>query len=157
MPWRWHMGLPVPRRFADPLEACQTGAVLARATLTRLWEGVGAMGSLVWGVPQAQALPALSLMTPGLPRRRPIAFDFNPLPPAGARNRFRCAFRGPQAGPGVVCATNVHRAWRDFSGARLSADAVMASACLPMLFKAVEIDGELYWDGGYSGNRRCIP
>jgi NTE family protein len=33
----------------------------------------------------------------------------------------------------------------------------MASACLPMLFKAVEIDGELYWDGGYSGNPALHP
>ena len=37
-----------------------------------------------------------------------------------------------------------------FSGKRLTAASVMASACLPMLFRAVEIDGEAYWDGGYS-------
>jgi NTE family protein len=44
-----------------------------------------------------------------------------------------------------------------FYGKRLSADAVMASACLPMLFKAVEIEGELYWDGGFSGNPALHP
>ena len=33
----------------------------------------------------------------------------------------------------------------------------MASACLPMLFKAVEIDGEHYWDGGYSVNPALSP
>ncbi len=33
----------------------------------------------------------------------------------------------------------------------------MASACLPMVFKAVEIEGELYWDGGYSGNPALHP
>ena len=44
-----------------------------------------------------------------------------------------------------------------FSGKRLTADAVMASACLPTLFKAVEIDGEHYWDGGYSGNPAIHP
>jgi NTE family protein len=44
-----------------------------------------------------------------------------------------------------------------FSGKRLTAQAVMASACLPMLFKAVEIDGEHYWDGGYSGNPAIHP
>ena len=33
----------------------------------------------------------------------------------------------------------------------------MASACLPMLFQAVEIDGEAYWDGGYMGNPALFP
>jgi len=44
-----------------------------------------------------------------------------------------------------------------FSGKRLTAQAVMASACLPTLFKAVEIEGEHYWDGGYSGNPASHP
>jgi NTE family protein len=34
---------------------------------------------------------------------------------------------------------------------------VLASACLPQLFKAVEIDGEAYWDGGYSANPALTP
>jgi NTE family protein len=44
-----------------------------------------------------------------------------------------------------------------FTGSKLTPKAVMASACLPMLFKAVEINGELYWDGGYSGNPYMQP
>ncbi len=44
-----------------------------------------------------------------------------------------------------------------FSGKRLCADAVMASACLPTVFRAVEIEGEHYWDGGYSGNAAIHP
>ena len=44
-----------------------------------------------------------------------------------------------------------------FSGKRLSASAVMASACLPMVFRAVEIEGEHYWDGGYTGNPALHP
>ena len=44
-----------------------------------------------------------------------------------------------------------------FTGKRLSAKAVMASACLPLAFRAVEIDGENYWDGGYSGNPAIHP
>ena len=39
-----------------------------------------------------------------------------------------------------------------FRNAQLSPDVVLASACLPTMFKAVEIEGEAYWDGGYSGN-----
>src|SRR6185295_18433416 len=34
---------------------------------------------------------------------------------------------------------------------------MLASACLPTMFQAVEIDGELYWDGGYSGNPTLTP
>jgi NTE family protein len=39
-----------------------------------------------------------------------------------------------------------------FRNEEVSLDAVMASACLPHLFQAVEVDGERYWDGGYMGN-----
>ena len=40
---------------------------------------------------------------------------------------------------------------------KITADMVMASACLPQLFRAVEIDGESYWDGGYMGNPVLYP
>ncbi|WP_233250222.1 patatin-like phospholipase family protein, partial [Acidovorax sp. HMWF018] len=70
-----------------------------------------------------------------------------------------CSARTGVVGPKVfVCATNVRTGRGEiFFGPRLSADAVMASACLPMLFKAVEIEGEAYWDGGYSGNPALHP
>jgi NTE family protein len=44
-----------------------------------------------------------------------------------------------------------------FGNDELSADAAMASACLPFLFHAVEIAGEYYWDGGYMGNPAIYP
>ncbi len=44
-----------------------------------------------------------------------------------------------------------------FSGRRLTAQAVMASACLPQLFQAPEINGKLYWDGGYASNPALGP
>ncbi|MGO4573694.1 patatin-like phospholipase family protein [Microvirga sp. 2TAF3] len=57
-----------------------------------------------------------------------------------------------------VAATNV---WsgkiRIFKGPELTVDHVLASACLPMIFKAVEIDGEPYWDGGYTSNPALFP
>jgi len=57
-----------------------------------------------------------------------------------------------------VSATNVQTGrLRVFSGDELSADVVMASACLPQVFRAVEIDGEPYWDGGYGGNPAIYP
>ncbi|MBO0763351.1 MAG: patatin-like phospholipase family protein [Hyphomicrobiaceae bacterium] len=46
---------------------------------------------------------------------------------------------------------------RIFERAELTADHVLASACLPTIFPAVEIDGEPYWDGGYVGNPPLFP
>ena len=57
-----------------------------------------------------------------------------------------------------VSATNVHTGRvRIFSREKITADAIMASACLPTLFRAVEIDGVPYWDGGYRGNPVIFP
>ena len=57
-----------------------------------------------------------------------------------------------------LSATNVtHRQGAVFTGKEIRVDAVLASACLPFMFQAVEIDGEHYWDGGYSGNPAIFP
>lgn len=57
-----------------------------------------------------------------------------------------------------VSATNVQTGQAKlFTGNEITADAVLASACLPYLFPAVEIDGTPYWDGGYSGNPPLRP
>ena len=57
-----------------------------------------------------------------------------------------------------LCATNVETGkMRIFSGQDMCIEAVLASACLPILFQAVEIDGEHYWDGGYVGNPAIFP
>jgi NTE family protein len=57
-----------------------------------------------------------------------------------------------------ISATNVHNGeQRVFSRSEMTAEVVMASACLPLLFQAVEIDGMPYWDGGYSGNPSVLP
>jgi NTE family protein len=69
-------------------------------------------------------------------------------------------FKGLAASPIklFVTATNVHSGrGRVFRNADLSPEALLASACLPTLFQAVEIDGEAYWDGGYSGNPTVSP
>jgi NTE family protein len=57
-----------------------------------------------------------------------------------------------------ISATNVQTSRvRVFPRDKITADAVMASACLPLLFRAVEIDGVPYWDGGYLGNPVIFP
>ena len=57
-----------------------------------------------------------------------------------------------------VTATNVRTCKpKVFHTTELTAPMLMASACVPLLFKAVEIDGEHYWDGGYMGNPTIYP
>ena len=57
-----------------------------------------------------------------------------------------------------VTATNVRTGrGRVFRNDGLSADVLLASACLPTLFQAIEINGDVYWDGGYSGNPTITP
>jgi NTE family protein len=57
-----------------------------------------------------------------------------------------------------LCATNVETGKvRIFERQELCIDAVLASACLPFLFQAIEIDGQHYWDGGYIGNPAIFP
>jgi NTE family protein len=57
-----------------------------------------------------------------------------------------------------VTATNVRTGrGRLFRNADVTPDVLLASACLPTLFQAVEIDGEAYWDGGYAGNPSLAP
>jgi NTE family protein len=57
-----------------------------------------------------------------------------------------------------ISATNVHTGKvRIFANREITVDALLASACLPSIHRAVEIGGELYWDGGYSGNPPVFP
>jgi NTE family protein len=57
-----------------------------------------------------------------------------------------------------VTATNVRTGrGRVFRNSEITPDVLLASACLPTLFQAIEIDGESYWDGGYSGNPTITP
>ena len=70
-------------------------------------------------------------------------------------------------GPGpklFISATNVRDGKpRIFQGDEITADAILASACLPTLYQAIEIDDprtgrrEAYWDGGYMGNPALYP
>ncbi len=57
-----------------------------------------------------------------------------------------------------ICATNVRTGKvKVFSNDDITCDAIMASACLPFLFRAVEIGEDAYWDGGYMGNPAIFP
>ncbi len=57
-----------------------------------------------------------------------------------------------------VTATNVRTGrGRVFRNGEITPDVLLASACLPTMFQAIEIEGESYWDGGYSGNPTITP
>ena len=57
-----------------------------------------------------------------------------------------------------VTATNVRTGrGRVFRNSEITADVLLASACLPTMFQAIEIDGEAYWDGGFVGNPTITP
>lgn len=66
-----------------------------------------------------------------------------------------CSKQGPAL---FIGATNVRTGKiKVFQGDAICTDAILASACLPTLFRAVEIEGEAYWDGGYTGNPALFP
>ena len=89
-------------------------------------------------------------------------YDVNPLninPLKDLIERF-VDFDGLRADPRAlfIAATNVQTGrLHIFPHDKISAEAVMASACLPAVFRAVEIDGVPYWDGGYLGNPVLFP
>lgn len=89
----------------------------------------------------------------------PFTIEFNPLRQVLAENldaeRLR---RDPKALRLFVSATNVKTGKpRVFTRSEVTVDALLASSCLPNIFRAVEIEGEHYWDGGYLGNPAIWP
>jgi len=85
-------------------------------------------------------------------------FNFNPLRDVLDKH---VDFEKLRATNGInvhLCATNVETGKvRIFNRNELTADAVLASACLPLLFQTIEIEGAHYWDGGYIGNPAIFP
>lgn len=136
----------------------------AREALARLWEQVIAWDSL--GAVQRQWAKLLwgGLGSEWLARPLPAVspYQSNPLGLnlLGQLLKEQVDFAALQQGPLKVFVSATHVATGRavvFTGRHLDADAVMASACLPMLFQAVEIDGQAYWDGGYSANPALAP
>jgi NTE family protein len=82
----------------------------------------------------------------------------NPLREVIARHIDVEAIRSDFAPALYVTVTNVRTGLpRIIANAEMSVEALAASACLPQLFQAVELDGEPYWDGGYAGNPTLWP
>lgn len=145
------------------------GAEGARERLHEFWRGVSRaaagpvapiLGPILsfWEMPRLTSLP----MFPGF-GRFVAPQSLNPLNLNPLRDLLEelVDFKMVRANEGLklfIAATNVRNGKiRIFSGKEITADAIMASACLPHLFHAVEIGREAYWDGGYSGNPALFP
>jgi NTE family protein len=146
------------------------GVPEARARLAEFWRAAsfgGQLPELQRGVverlfsfvpSQASPMPWLGALS-----RFWSPYDLNPLninPLKELIERFVDfdAIRRDGAHELFISATDVRSGeLRVFTRAQISADAVVASACIPLLFRAVEIDGVPYWDGGYSGNPAILP
>ena len=136
----------------------QDAREVARAALSRFWDGVGVLGTFMSGLPLPATQAMASWFTQWITPAQANPLGLNPLRQLLERDvDFELLARQRQLKV-FVCATNVRTGRGEiFSGKRLSSDAVMASACLPALFQPVKIDDEHYWDGGYSGNPPIYP
>lgn len=145
------------RAHEDGLQGADARAA-ARAALARFWDQVGLMGNFTTGLPLPAAQAVLNMFTQWLSPQQSNPLGMAPLRQLLEREiDFELLARQRQLKV-FVTATNVRTGLGEvFSGERLTVAALMASACLPALYQAVEIDGEHYWDGGYSGNPAIYP
>jgi NTE family protein len=136
----------------------------ARKSLDEFWSSVGtasySIGSST-GVHGAM-LPNPQKLLLGLTRYfspyQLNPFDINPLRDIVAKVVDFDAVQSRRAIRLFVGATRVRTGTlRLFENRELTSDALLASACLPTLHHAIEVDGEPYWDGGYSGNPAVYP
>ncbi len=110
-----------------------------------------------WTLENSPMYMATELMT-----RMFSPYDLNPLNAHPLRGilaetvDFECLAKAPLRL--FITATNVRTGTgRVFRNAEITPDVLLASACLPTMFQAVQIDGEHYWDGGYVGNPTITP
>jgi NTE family protein len=149
------------------------GAEGARAAVTTLWQRVGeahifnGMSSALdwmWGwdkglefgneLAWSGLTQALRMFSPG--QLNPLGQ--NPLAPLLKELLDLEAIRHPSAPRLYVGATDVESGEaKVFSNEQISVNVLLASACIPMMFPAVEIGGRHYWDGGYSCNPPLAP
>jgi NTE family protein len=145
------------------------GRAAARAALEDLWRRVSRAATFSpfqrspldrlagrWTLDSSPAFIAMDLM----------ARLISPYAVGGAGNPLRdilsevIDFPRLAAGPVklFITATNVRTGrGRVFRKHEVTPDVLLASACLPTMFQAIEIDGEPYWDGGFSGNPTLTP
>ena len=132
----------------------------ARATLTKVWNEVMALGAASESTSRLTKL-MMGALPGAFTRFSPYQtnpLDINPLRQLIEREIDFERLQKLKSPRLFIAATDVETGRAEiFSGRRVTAQAVMASACLPQLFQAPEIDGKTYWDGGYSANPALGP
>jgi NTE family protein len=132
---------------------CQGGREGARAALDRLWRTVGREAARTPLSHGSFAVCAFGLATHLFSPYELNPLDINPLRELLNEVVDFAALRAGSPMPILIAATQVGSGQcRIFREHELTTEMVLASACLPQLFHAIEIDGEAYWDGGYTSN-----
>ncbi|MFO1171043.1 MAG: patatin-like phospholipase family protein [Hyphomicrobiaceae bacterium] len=155
----------------DTVSAASAGAVNAVAMLDGLADGgretARAKLEAVWQAISKAGFPDVARLNPflaGLARVpalvSPYTFnplDINPLRSILAREIDFERLRARPPARLIISATDVATGKaRLFRETEVTVDVVLASACLPSLYRAVEIEGRSYWDGGFSANPELI-
>jgi NTE family protein len=147
------------------------GASGARITLARYWDDVGRLPGFAsfaappglatnreWHLDHNPFFLWADMLTRVWSPYQTNPFNYHPLRALLERIDFDGLRRDADAARVFVCATNVCSGLRRvFDNSELSLDVLLASACLPLVNQAVEIDGQHYWDGGYIGNPALAP
>ena len=163
---------------AGAMNAAVTAAALAgggpeaaRAALRDFWRAVSRAGALSpirrtpharlagrWSLEDSPAYRWFDLVSRMASPYQLNPADHHPLRSILERQVDLAALNDARAPRLYITATNVRTGLpRVFTQPDLGVDAILASAALPQLFRAVEIEGEAYWDGGYVGNPTLFP
>jgi NTE family protein len=139
----------------------QGGRQGARQLLREFWTAIAREAPFTTPNEGPNLPPALKLMLPLTAHLTPEQLnplDLNPLRDILAQLIDFPALQQAAAPRLFIAATHANSGkLRIFRGAELTLDALLASACLPTLHRTVMIDGEPYWDGGYSANPAIFP
>ena len=149
------------------------GAAAAKAELATFWWRISDLGAAVfnpyqstpyhamaraWNLDWAPASLWLDTLTQFVSPYQLNPLDHNPLRDLLRDQLDFTRLRQADAIKLFVCATNLKtNQMKIFGNAELSTEALLASACLPQLHRAVEVDGAYYWDGGFIGNPVLKP
>lgn len=133
----------------------------ARQALARFWTAVAQSSPFEVGGDGGALAPAMKLMlqwTDHLSPEQLNPFDLNPLRDILTAQIDFAALRQHCPARLFIAATHANSGkLRIFRNADLSLDVLLASACLPTIHRSIVIDGEPYWDGGYSANPAVFP
>lgn len=145
------------------------GASQARLALRHYWEDVGRLpgfasfslpsgGQPTWHLDHNPLYLWADMLTRICSPYQTNPPNYNPLRQLLGRIDFDGLRHDAEAARVFICATNVRTGLRRvFQNAELSLDVLLASACLPQIYQAVQIGEDFYWDGGYTGNPALAP